>query len=96
MTEYGFDPRFILKSLISIYISFKSYREFLEFVVRDERAYKIENFERVLSLKESEKISIPYDEYMEFEKMIDKLKHVEAEIKSQMVIKMIMLLDKLR
>jgi len=85
MTEYGFDPRFILKSLVSIYISFKSYKEFLEFVVRDERAYKIENFERVLSLKDSEKISIAYDDYTEFEKIIEKLKNVEAEIKSQTV-----------
>jgi hypothetical protein len=85
MTEYGFDPRFILKSLVSIYISFKSYKEFLEFVVKDERAYKIENFERVIALKESEKISIPYDEYSEFIKFVDKLKDVENEIKSKMV-----------
>lgn len=85
MTEYGFDPRFILKSLISIYISFISYKEFIEFVVKDERAFKIENFERVLDLKESEKISIPYDDYNEFMKLIEKLKDVEKEIKSKTV-----------
>ena len=85
MTEYGFDPRFILKSLISIYISFKSYKEFLEFVVKDERSFKIENFERVIALKESEKISIPYDDYMDFIGLADKLKLVETEIKSKFV-----------
>jgi hypothetical protein len=85
MTEYGFDPKFILSSIINIYICFKNYREFMEYVVKDERSFKIENFERVLTLKENEKISLDYEKAQELKEIIVELGKVSQEIKSQHV-----------
>jgi hypothetical protein len=85
MQEYQFDPKFILKSLIEIYLSFKDYKEFLEFIVKDERSYKIENFEKVIRLKENDKIRIDYNIYQDFLKFTDKLRIVSEEIKSKQV-----------
>jgi hypothetical protein len=87
MTEYGFDPKFILNSIINIYVCFKDYKDFLVYVVQDERSFKIENFERVVSLKENEKISLDYHKFQELKAMINDLMKVDEEIKSQKVIK---------
>ena len=56
MADYGFDPKYLLISIVKIYTFFINYNEFLEFIVKDERSFKIENFEKVLNLKEDEKI----------------------------------------
>ena len=85
MTEYGFDPKFILKAISTIYVYFKDYKEFLEYVVKDERAFKIENFERVISLNENDKISIDYNIFQDFKALVDKLRELDKEIKSQQV-----------
>jgi hypothetical protein len=90
MQEYQFDPKFILKSLIEIYLSFKDYKEFLEFIVKDERSYKIENFEKVIRLKENDKIRIDYNMYQDLIKMVDKLKDVSKETKSSQVLNIIL------
>jgi hypothetical protein len=90
MKEYQFDPKFILKSLIEIYLAFKDYKEFLEFIVKDERSYKIENFEKVIRLKENDKIRIDYNMYQDLIKMVVKLKDVSEETKSTQVLNIIL------
>ena len=71
---------------MSIYVCFRDYKEFLEYIVKDERSFKIENFERVISLKEDEKITLEYDKYNNFKSMIGELKSVHKEIKLLQVI----------
>ncbi len=85
MKEYGFDPKFVLKALISTYVSFFGYKEFMEFIVTDERSYKIENFEKVLKIYQRGKIKIDYEELVKFEKMIEMLYEIEKEIKRKTV-----------
>lgn len=85
MHEYKFDPKFILGCLIEIYLSFKGYKEFLEFVVKDERSYRLENFEKVISLKENDKISLDYNSYQDFKMLVQELSTLSAEIKSKEV-----------
>lgn len=81
MHEYGFDPKFILTSLVNIYVYFKDYKEFLEFIVKDERSFKLENFDKVISLKENEKISIDYEVFDKFLILINDLKQTSIELK---------------
>ncbi len=83
MSEYEFDPKKILSSIISIYICFKEYKEFLEFVVKDERSYNIENFERVVVLKENGKITLDYDKFDDYKSFLQMLKDLEIEIKAK-------------
>ena len=85
MKEYEFDPKFILINLIRIYNSFLMYNEFYEFIVRDERSFKIANFEKVLTIHKKGKIQIGYDEIKVFEKFIEKLKSIDADLKSNKV-----------
>ena len=85
MHEYGFDPKFILVSLVNIYVYFKDYKEFLEFIVKDERSFKLENFDKVISLKEDEKISIDYEVYDKFILLVKDLKDISETIKSSMI-----------
>jgi ubiquitin conjugation factor E4 B len=82
MHEYGFDPKFILTSLINIYVYFIDYKEFLEFIVKDERSFKPENFDKVISLKEDEKISIDYEVFDKFLLLVKDLKWLSKEIKA--------------
>ena len=77
MNEYGFDPKFVLVSLIETYVAFLEYEDFLNYVIKDERSYKIENFEKVICLKGENKIKIEYLTYQKFEKLIEKLKYLK-------------------
>jgi ubiquitin conjugation factor E4 B len=85
MHEYGFDPKFILVSLVNIYVYFKDYKEFLEFIVKDERSFKLENFDKVISLKENEKISIDYEVYDKFLDFIKNLKIISEDVKASTI-----------
>jgi ubiquitin conjugation factor E4 B len=85
MSDYGFDPKFVLRALISTYVSFYDYKEFMEFIVKDERSYKIENFEKVLRIYQRGKIKIDYEELVKFQKMTEILKEIENEMKSKFI-----------
>ncbi len=85
MKEYGFDPKFVLLSLVETYLAFIDYPDFLKYVVLDERSFKLENFEKVIGLKEDNKIKIEYFMYQKFLKLIEKLKIMKIEIEKNTV-----------
>ena len=85
MSEYGFNPKFILGSLVSIYAAFVDYREFLEYIVMDERSFKISNFEKVIEIKERGNTNFNYDDYENFVIITGKLKDIQKEILSTQV-----------
>ncbi len=85
MKEYGFDPKFILISLVSTYISFLEFPEFLELVAKDERSYKLANFEKVKAIYSRGKINLDYETYEKFEKLIFRLKDIEEELKKSAI-----------
>ena len=85
MSEYNFNPKFILGSLVSIYASFVDYREFLEYIVMDERSFKISNFEKVVEIKESGRSKFDEEDYEKFTLTIQKLKDIQKEILSTQV-----------
>ena len=85
MSEYGFDPKNILNSIITIYLSFKDYKEFLEFLVLDERSFKIENFERVIVLKEDGKFPLEYNCFLDFKSLVENLRLIDSDIKSKQI-----------
>jgi len=80
MSEYGFDPKIILISLIEVYLAFLEYEDFLKYVVMDERSYKIENFEKVLELKEDNKIKMDYNLCEKFKIFIKKIESKKKEL----------------
>jgi hypothetical protein len=85
MSDYGFDPKQILSYLINTYISFIGYKEFLEYVVKDERSFKIDNFEKVIALRENGKIRLDYEHFEDFLKLTKMLKEVSEDMKSKEV-----------
>ena len=53
LSDYDFNPKFILGGLLSVYSAFYDKIEFIECVVKDERSYKYANFERAKNLVEN-------------------------------------------
>ena len=86
MSEYGFDPKFILTSLITIYSAFVEYPGFIEYVIKDQRAFKLENFEKVFDLKNRNKIHIGYSQYSGFTKFYELAKQAFEDFKEKCVI----------
>jgi ubiquitin conjugation factor E4 B len=85
MKDYGFDPKHILTSLISIYVNFLNYKEFLEYIVKDERSFKIENFEKVSDIYSRGKIKFVDNTFESFEILIRQLKEIDIEIKNKII-----------
>jgi len=86
MSEYGFDPKLILTSLVTIYSSFVDYQGFIEYVVKDQRAFKLENFEKFFELKHRNKIHIGYSHYSNFTKFYESAKKAFEDFKEKCVI----------
>ena len=86
LSQYQFDPKFVLVSILSTYASFVDYKKFIEYVVKDQRSYKIENFIRARSIvEESGKFNMSKDDFEKFVSLIDKIKIVEEEIKKTII-----------
>ena len=84
LSDYDFNPKFILGALLSVYSAFYDKIEFIECVVKDERSYKYENFERAKNVVEkSGKIIIETDDFNNYLKFVDKLKEEEKKIKEE-------------
>jgi ubiquitin conjugation factor E4 B len=84
LSDYDFNPKFILGGLLSVYSAFYDKIEFIECVVKDERSYKYENFERAKNLVEnSGKIIIDTTDFTNYLIFFDKLKEEEKKIKEE-------------
>jgi ubiquitin conjugation factor E4 B len=46
--KYHFDPKYLLSKIVSSYIHFSSFDQFVEAVAKDERSFRIEVFDRVI------------------------------------------------
>jgi ubiquitin conjugation factor E4 B len=84
--KYYFDPKSILKNVVEIYISFSSFPKFLELIAKDQRSFKIENFERVDTLKNKGVIKVDLIKYQAFIEMSKKLKQLHSQFKSEQVL----------
>ena len=84
LSDYDFNPKFILGGLLSVYSAFYDKIEFIECVVKDERSYKYANFERAKNLVEnSGKIIIDTTDFTNYLSFFDKLKEEEKKIKEE-------------
>ena len=84
LSEYDFNPKFILGALLSVYSAFYDQEEFIKCVVKDERSYKYENFERAKNLVEnSGKIIIDTNDYNNYILFFNKLKEEEKATKDE-------------
>ena len=84
LSDYDFNPKFILGALLSVYSAFYDQEEFIRCVVKDERSYKYENFNRAKNLVENTgKIIIETNDFNNYLKFFDKLKEVEKKLKEE-------------
>ena len=84
LSDYEFNPKFILGALLSVYSAFYDKIEFIECVVKDERSYKYQNFERAKNLVEnSGKIIIETNDFNNYLIFFEKLKEEEKKIKEE-------------
>ena len=86
INEYNFIPHFILGSILTIYSFFYDKIEFIQCVIKDERSYKFDNFDRAKNLAaNNENIEISpknFDNYVIF---VDRLRKEEKKIKSEQI-----------
>ena len=84
LSDYDFNPKFILGALLSVYSAFYDKPEFIKCVVKDERSYKYDNFERAKNLVEkSGKIIIETNDFNNYLLFFDKLKEEEQKLKEE-------------
>ena len=84
LSEYEFNPKFILGALLSVYSAFYDKPEFIESVVKDERSYKYDNFERAKNVVEKTgKIIIENVDFNNYLLFFNKLKEEEKKIKDE-------------
>ena len=100
MDSYGFNPNFILKSLISVYAAFIDYDEFLNYVVKDQRSYKVANFEKVLRIANRGKTKFDFEDLDKFECMIEKLLEIDHvnkanEVKFKIIVRSHMMMPQM-
>ena len=69
ITEYNFNPNDILGSILSGYAAFNGEKEFIKAVIKDERSYKFDNFDRAKNLASNNKNITMTDE--DFKKYVD-------------------------
>ena len=74
MEKYHFNPKLLLRSIVTLYIN-SSRSIFLEAIVRDERSYSFEIFQKALSIIKRTSPSLASS----FEKMISKLEHLKPK-----------------
>ena len=86
LSDYNFNPRFILGALLTVYSAFYDKEEFLEKVIKDEANYKYGHFSRAKHLVEnSGKIEIDNFDFNNFLKFVGKLKEVEKKVKEEAI-----------
>ena len=85
--DYNFNPSFILTSLIKIYVAFREYEEFIEYVVTDQRSYKYDNFLTAIQIiKSKSKAKLDYETSEYFDNFVNKqLKEAELLAESKKI-----------
>ena len=56
LSEIKFDPKFIMKKVVELYLNFQVYDIFLDSVVKDKRSFLPEVFERTADLLENNNV----------------------------------------
>ena len=84
ISEYNFNPHFILGSILSTYSAFYDKIHFIEGVIKDERSYKFSNFDRAKNLVANNKnITINEKDFSNYVKFVDNLRREEKILKSE-------------
>ena len=84
ISEYNFNPHFILGSILSTYSAFYDKFHFIEGVIKDERSYKFSNFDRAKNLVANNKsITINEKDFENYIKFVDNLRREEKVIKNE-------------
>jgi len=84
ISEYNFNPNDILGSILSAYAAFNGEKEFIKAVIKDERSYKFDNFDRAKNLAANNKnITMTDDDFNKYVNFVDILRKEEKIIKSE-------------
>ena len=81
MKELEFDPKFLLETVVQIYLNFSDKEEFVRGVSKDERSFRIELFYKTAQIMDKYSILGPEDTYR-FQEFISKLE-VQAQEKKK-------------
>ena len=82
--EYNFNPHLILGSILSTYSAFYDKIEFIHGVIKDERSYNFNNFDRVKNLvANNENITITEKDFNNYIIFVDNLRREEKVLKNE-------------
>ena len=86
VNDYNFKPHFILGSILTIYSAFYDKIEFIQCVIKDERSYKFDNFDRAKNLvANNSSIEISQKNFQNYMIFVDKLRKEEKRIKAEQI-----------
>ena len=85
MKSYDFDPREVMRSLLTIYSNFYDCKPFKEMIVKDERSYKFALFEETCKKIDRKEIFIASFFGSRFRLLTKSLMQVEKEVKEHEV-----------
>jgi ubiquitin conjugation factor E4 B len=86
VNEYNFKPHFILGSILTIYSAFYDKIEFIQCVIKDERSYKFDNFDRAKNLvANNSSIEISQKNFQNYIIFVDNLRKEEKRIKAEQI-----------
>jgi len=77
--RFHFDPRYLLKKLIEIYLNFAEFEQFTNEVVKDGRSFGMGVFHRVIYILRKNNM-LPEDTMMEFEMFVKRIEEASSEM----------------
>jgi ubiquitin conjugation factor E4 B len=84
--DYSFNPHSILGSILSIYSAFYDKIPFIDAVIKDERSYNYNNFDRVKNIVANNKnITISEKEFDNYITFVNNLRREERIVKNQQI-----------
>ena len=86
LEDYSFNPHSILGSILSIYSAFYDKIPFIDAVIKDERSYNYNNFDRVKNIVANNKnITISEKEFDNYITFVNNLRREERIVKNQQI-----------
>jgi len=82
MKELKFDPKFLLRNIVQVYLNFKDQEEFLKCVANDERSFNIELFYKTMHIMDKYSI-LDFEDIETFAELIKNLEKKAQEKKEE-------------
>eukprot|EP01117_Protostelium_nocturnum_P008562 TRINITY_DN3077_c0_g1_i1.p1 TRINITY_DN3077_c0_g1~~TRINITY_DN3077_c0_g1_i1.p1 ORF type:complete len:974 (-),score=379.97 TRINITY_DN3077_c0_g1_i1:61-2982(-) len=78
-SRFFFDPRYLLRKLIEIYLNFAEFDEFVQEVVNDGRSFGMQKFKQIIVTLRKNHL-LPEENIIQFANFVDRIERISKEI----------------